>query len=160
MAKRKSNKSAKGRTPGVKLFPKIKRNDKWYCRVCGNPLGGRNENFCSPACKFHFAVCCWQGSARAAVGKRDKGVCAKCKLDTEKLKESLYERSGAWSRKTGKSWRIFYDRFISIYGFKTGHESFWEADHIISVKKGGAKLGLKNLQTLCIRCHKAKTFGS
>lgn len=36
-------------------------------------------------------------------------------------------------------------------------DCMWEADHIIEVVRGGAPLGLANLQTLCLACHKAKT---
>ena len=33
----------------------------------------------------------------------------------------------------------------------------WDADHIIPVHKGGGGCTLDNYQTLCKRCHKAKT---
>jgi hypothetical protein len=34
----------------------------------------------------------------------------------------------------------------------------WEVDHILPVFLGGSACGLSNLQTLCIDCHKQKTF--
>ncbi len=34
----------------------------------------------------------------------------------------------------------------------------WHADHIIPVFNGGGGLGLENYQTLCINCHKEKTY--
>lgn len=34
----------------------------------------------------------------------------------------------------------------------------WEADHINSVSAGGGGCGLENFQTLCLLCHKAKTY--
>lgn len=36
-------------------------------------------------------------------------------------------------------------------------KSLWEADHILEVVNGGIDLGLSNIQTLCIPCHKEKT---
>jgi 5-methylcytosine-specific restriction endonuclease McrA len=35
--------------------------------------------------------------------------------------------------------------------------SWWETDHIVPVAQGGGACGLENLQTLCYRCHQAKT---
>lgn len=35
--------------------------------------------------------------------------------------------------------------------------SFWDADHITEVREGGFGCDLNNLQTLCRRCHNAKT---
>lgn len=34
----------------------------------------------------------------------------------------------------------------------------WDADHIVPVHQGGGGRGLKNFQTLCLECHKAKTI--
>lgn len=34
----------------------------------------------------------------------------------------------------------------------------WQADHIIPVSKGGGACSIDNFQTLCIECHKEKTF--
>lgn len=140
------------------LFPKIKKGTSWYCRVCFKELGGRNENFCSPACKEHYAICCWQGSARLAVARRDKGICSQCGLDSEGLKRKVSDRAIKVHDKKKIDPRVYIYRFERMFKFNTGHGAYWEADHIIPVKKGGAKLGLSNLQTLCIRCHKLKTF--
>lgn len=37
-------------------------------------------------------------------------------------------------------------------------DSDWQADHIIPVKEGGGATGLHNFQTLCVECHKEKTY--
>lgn len=34
----------------------------------------------------------------------------------------------------------------------------WQADHIIPVCKGGGGLDINNFQTLCLDCHKEKTY--
>lgn len=38
------------------------------------------------------------------------------------------------------------------------YDPYWQADHIIPVSKGGGGTGLENFQTLCIECHKLKTY--
>lgn len=35
--------------------------------------------------------------------------------------------------------------------------SYWEADHVVPVAEGGGDLGLDNLQTLCLWCHRKKS---
>lgn len=35
---------------------------------------------------------------------------------------------------------------------------YWQADHIIPVCQGGGGLGINNFQTLCLDCHKEKTY--
>jgi 5-methylcytosine-specific restriction endonuclease McrA len=35
--------------------------------------------------------------------------------------------------------------------------TFWDADHIKEVCRGGGLCGLENLQTLCVLCHRKKT---
>jgi len=41
---------------------------------------------------------------------------------------------------------------------RCGSRQRLHADHIRPISKGGARLDLANLQTLCIRCHAAKTY--
>ena len=38
------------------------------------------------------------------------------------------------------------------------YDENWQADHILPVHKGGGGSGLENYQTLCVECHKAKTY--
>jgi 5-methylcytosine-specific restriction endonuclease McrA len=47
--------------------------------------------------------------------------------------------------------------WIAANGWPDTSRSWWEADHIIEVVRGGGRLGLENFQTLCVPCHKAKT---
>jgi len=35
--------------------------------------------------------------------------------------------------------------------------TFWDADHMVEVVKGGGECGLENMQTLCLWCHREKT---
>jgi 5-methylcytosine-specific restriction endonuclease McrA len=42
-------------------------------------------------------------------------------------------------------------------GFPAPRRTWWEADHIVPVEKGGGGSGLPNFQTLCCACHRIKT---
>jgi len=41
---------------------------------------------------------------------------------------------------------------------RCGSRQRLQVDHVRPISKGGAKLDLANLQTLCIHCHAAKTY--
>lgn len=41
-------------------------------------------------------------------------------------------------------------------GYNTGH--IWEVDHIVPIYKGGASVGLTNIQVICVECHRKKTI--
>ena len=49
------------------------------------------------------------------------------------------------------------DAWLRLIPFGGGASHLWEMDHIVPVEHGGGGCGLDNLQTLCLRCHKAKT---
>ena len=89
------------------------------------------------------------------IKKRDKGICAICKVDTRiiaknALKLNLEDR---------ELYLINFDIPMSrkIWKRKFGG-GLWDADHILPVNKGGGCCGLDNLRTLCIPCHKNITF--
>jgi len=79
--------------------------------------------------------------ARRMLRKRDRGRCAVCRLDTNRLRRQVRGR--------GRT------RKLRELGFKP-RQSLWEADHILPLIDGGGH-GLDNLQTLCTPCHKQKT---
>ena len=156
-------KKSKQRINGRKLFPyrKNPKGNGYLCRVCRAELPGRQSNFCSDKCTQHYRIVCWPSYARNKVYKRDNGVCASCQLDTEQLKRRVEARQ----YKINKERRLkgllpvnFVSRWESRWGFERGvNYSYWENDHIVPVEHGGAVLGLDNMQTLCLRCHREKT---
>ncbi len=73
--------------------------------------------------------------------RRDRGVCADCGLDTDRLRRSLSGRGRA--------------RKLRERGF-TPRKSLWELDHIVPLIDGGGH-DVSNLQTLCAPCHRRKT---
>ena len=62
------------------------------------------------------------------------------KGDTNIIRQSIFEIEGGFCRSCG----IFSDN--------------WHVDHINPVFLGGSACGLDNFQTLCVDCHKAKTY--
>lgn len=78
---------------------------------------------------------------RRRARRRDRGVCAVCRLDTYALKRRL-KGPGMRAR-------------LRERGFVPGR-SLWELDHIVPLIEGGGH-ELANLQTLCVPCHRAKS---
>lgn len=95
---------------------------------------------------------------RRQVLLRDGGVCAHCKLDTEKLISEERE-------KTGKSRGDVIAAICWDWGVSNGAGStrrdvratLWIADHIVPLGVGGRDT-LGNMQTLCLACNLNKTI--
>lgn len=82
---------------------------------------------------------------RAIVFRRDKGVCAECKADSEKVERVYHAIIGFEAKQV----------FCKATGYVEGW-TFWDADHIQELADGGSDQ-IGNLQTLCLPCHKVKT---
>jgi 5-methylcytosine-specific restriction endonuclease McrA len=85
------------------------------------------------------------GYLREEVFKRDRGVCAECGLDTEKLRRRFRRLTRSERRKEAASLGLNPSRAL------------WHADHIVAVVEGGGECDLDNMRTLCIPCHKQAT---
>jgi 5-methylcytosine-specific restriction endonuclease McrA len=79
------------------------------------------------------------------VFQRDRGICAACGLDTEKLRRRFRRLPRRERLKQGK-----------ILGIDPAR-SFWHADHVVAVVEGGGECDLANMRTLCVSCHKHAT---
>ena len=111
-------------------------------------------------------------SARHAVERRDRGICAACGFDTEKARRILWtlrERHDS-HRADAPDIRAAWELLRRAWGLQTKWERannytpsgwhlphFWEADHIVPVVEGGGGCGLDNYRTLCRTCHNAET---
>lgn len=112
-----------------------------FCRWCGLEIierGKRNiRKTWHPECVKVYFITKFSKDQRAALWKRDKGICVSCGLDTcVHLKESVQRERGYM---TGK---------------------YWQADHKIALVNASRDLrmwSMDNLQTLCTECHKKKT---
>ncbi|MFV8250231.1 HNH endonuclease [Bdellovibrio bacteriovorus] len=95
-------------------------------------------------------------------------ACAGCGVSFEDQIRTRIRR--IWERENALGAIIFVQRTrvirdeshpeskVSYYqiGDNTGH--IHQADHIIPIHKGGAGIDPRNLQILCVPCHKAKTI--
>lgn len=142
------------------------------CRWCKKAIerGTRRRRWCSEACLNEYLIRSSAGTARFHVHRRDKGVCAVCRVDTDRVKrilDVLYDRARGW---WGHRWEGMnkalherrYERFagwvhqhVAATFSRTSH--LWEADHVTPVAEGGGASGLDNLRTLCKRCHARET---
>lgn len=143
------------RIVGANRLRKLWGRKKGECTWCGDAVPAGRRTWCSQSCVDQWGVRFDSGYARRIVKGRDRGVCGACGLPTERLQailESLHRERTVESK-------ALLDFFRSRLGagFNIPHQHLWEADHIHEVIEGGAALGLENLQTLCIWCHKKKT---
>lgn len=138
----------------AKLLPK-NAEGLTCCRWCGKGVKPPRRTMCSPECAREISIRSNHKFMKTEVYKRDKGICAICKVDTRiiaknALKLNLEDR---------ELYLINFDIPMSrkIWKRKFGG-GLWDADHILPVNKGGGCCGLDNLRTLCIPCHKNITF--
>ncbi len=146
-----------------KAFPAT----KGFCRYCGKPLTGRRTAWCSEECWQEAAIRAGY-NVRDGLWERDHGICARCGLDTEGMKEELYRLLGLLKGYQGDWYDIYigerlpepcgYTAFDTLLLHK-GMDAFlwkghlWEAHHKVPVHKGGGGAGLADIETLCVRCH-------
>lgn len=132
-------------------YPRRKQGGRWLCRWCGVPCPPRRSSYCSDPCAREVAIRTTNTGLRYYTFDRDHGRCTDCKLDAEWLRTEL--------RKLRKQDRPRWLVQVRALGFtrQEALRSIWEADHILPVNAGGGTCGLINIQTRCIRCHKAKT---
>ncbi len=102
------------------------------CRCCSKEVPQGRRSFCSDTCVHVWKLSTNPGYLREQTYRRDKGVCALCRVDTKEQDTRYRQRA----RGSGK---------------------YWAADHIIPVAEGGGQCGLENIRTLCTACHKQVT---
>jgi 5-methylcytosine-specific restriction endonuclease McrA len=133
--------------------PEIRFSDApWgVCRWCGEEIlveSGDKQGNVNRRRRWHQpCVDLYNASdpqeARRRIRKRDRGRCAACGIDTNKVRREL--------RKIGRG----RHRAMRERGYKP-RKSFWELDHIVPLIDGGSHAD-ENLQSLCTPCHTAKT---
>lgn len=131
------------------------------CRCgCSGAITGRRRCWASSACneaaKERFDIARGRTSAiRAAVHRRDAGVCAGCGMNCDL--ERARCTPGTFQAATPAERRIL-SRFMQA-GFPSpalDRRPWWHADHVIPLAEGGANV-LENFRTLCVPCHAAET---
>jgi 5-methylcytosine-specific restriction protein A len=125
------------------------------CRKCGKRMDHKLRRWCSEKCRE--SICETNpGWMRSAVRRRDRGICSKCGWDTQKwhnIANAMRRFCFYDPRESYETWKWFYLEF-GLEGYES--RSLWEADHIVPLIEGGG-LGIDNMRTLCVPCHKTET---
>lgn len=141
-------------------------NDLPLCRWCNGECPTRRHTFCGPACVHEHKLRTDPGYAREQVLERDHGICRECGVDTLALYDLLrstwlttrphpHKRSPAGAGDSAIDLLLREHRLTRHDFFN--RKSLWDCDHHHPWAEGGHDLGLDNLVTLCIRCHRGKT---
>ena len=119
------------------------------CRWCDfEIMAKRRRTFCSDYCVHQWRLRTDPGYLRDQVFARDRGICARCSIDTIAAYAALKRAKGP-ARVAG----------LRLYGMRTitTRRTLWDADHIRPVAEGGGQCDLTNLRTLCLLCHREAT---
>lgn len=136
-------------------------NGRLLCRWCGTEVERPRRTWCSDACVDEWMVRSSNARLRSVVFKRDGGICALCGLDTGLLERILrrFSRSLDGMPLVVPEGERLYNVRLGVrramyeqLGF-IPDRTFWEADHIVPVVRGGGSCGLDNIRTLCRPCH-------
>lgn len=148
-------------------FPRTRDVDgRWLCAWCKGLIPPGRSRYCCEGCADEVAVRTMPGVARRLVKKRDRGVCVECRLDTAALERGLRRlRAAVWASGAELLALALEEirRQLGVAGFGRRGRPFrwgqhlWEADHVVAVEEGGGDLGLDNLVTRCLPCHKLRT---
>lgn len=125
------------------------------CRWCNKGVIKPRRTICSNECQHELLIRTNNRYIRDCLYKRDKAICSVCKIDTKQIAANALKLADEELHNYLKSNNISLKRKIWIRKHGGG---LWDADHIVTVKDGGGVCGLDNLRTLCISCHKNKTF--
>ena len=151
---------------------------KRICPIC-NKENKRFWRCCSKNCTTRFwkkAYGSWE--LRSKCFERDKFTCKKCKKKggrweikqpKKEIRQRIKNLEETIANKPDKKWRKdlieYYKDELKNWVPRVwkpscidehGH-TILEADHIVPIALGGDQYDLKNYQTLCSECHKAKT---
>jgi 5-methylcytosine-specific restriction endonuclease McrA len=122
-------------------------NGRGTCRWCSIEVPPGRFTFCSEYCVHEWKLRSQPAYLRDQVFKRDRGVCASCRVDTLAAARRV-RFSRAANRKA----------LLEYWGLKLRtRKSLWDADHILPVAEGGGECDLDNIRTLCLRCHRRVT---
>lgn len=162
-----TNRAARGGWVSPKHLPKGP-NGRALCRQCGTEVPKGRRTFCGDACVDAWRIKTDPAFLRAAVLRRDRGVCAACGLDTEQMERDIaliahmatdYQVIGGRSTWGNLPYARARRAVLELHGMNptTSRSSYWDADHILPVSEGGGECDLDNIRTLCLACHRTVT---
>jgi len=143
-----------GRRVVAKASPGYGPNGRRLCRWCHQEVpAGRRRTWCSDRCVQEYRSI---AAPREAVFERDRGVCASCGFDTERLRRVLRHAARALANAHGIGCVYEINQWVEEFMGLNAQRTLWEADHVVPVIEGGT-VALENLRTLCVDCHKRET---
>ena len=117
------------------------------CRWCAVEIPRGRRTFCTDACVHQWRLRTSPAYLRDCVLERDRGICARCTVDTV---------AAYWLLRKARGRRR--QELFAVWGIRTlTRRSLWDADHIVPVAEGGGACDLSNLRTLCLHCHRVVT---
>ncbi len=116
------------------------------CRWCAIEVPAPRRTFCSEWCVHEWRLRTDPGYLREQVFRRDKGICAICRVDA--VEAHLQLRRARGERRQDR---------LAKWGIRGIRRSLWDADHILPVAEGGGECDLANIRTLCLICHRQVT---
>ena len=117
------------------------------CRWCAMQVPKKRRTFCSDDCVHQWRLRTSPTYLRNAVLARDRGVCARCTVNTLAAYRLLRRARGQ------RRWEL-----LAVWGLnRLERKSLWDADHIVPVAEGGGECDFDNLRTLCLHCHRVVT---
>lgn len=123
-------------------------NDRPLCRWCSLEVPVGRYTFCSEWCVHEWRLRTDPGYLREQVLRRDRAICAICRIDTHRAYLELKRSRGERRQKRLEQWGLK----------RMTRRSLWDADHIVPVVEGGGECDLDNLRTLCLACHRRETL--
>ena len=122
-------------------------NGRILCRWCALEVPQGRQTFCSDWCVHEWKLRTNPGYLRQQVLKRDKGICALCRVNTLSAFLRIRKARGELRSLHLAEWGLA----------RMTRRSLWDADHILPVAEGGGECDLKNIRTLCLKCHRIAT---
>ncbi len=117
------------------------------CRWCAVEVPRGRRTFCSAPCVDAWRIRTSPSYLRQQVFLRDRGICARCTVDTLAARRIIGAARGARRQ-----------NLLALWGLvRLSRKSLWDADHIVPVVEGGGECDLANLRTLCLHCHRVVT---
>lgn len=131
-------------------------NGRRMCRWCHQEVPRGKRAWCGEGCVEQYLIRCHGHTVRRLVLERDRGICAFCGMDAEKLFRviRLAQHHGRDFGLRLSGWAGLLDQ---LGRFNSFGETFWQPDHIVPVSGGGGQCGLSNYRTLCTPCHLVET---
>lgn len=121
----------------------------------------RSGKYCSTDCNQSALFNCYpqHASSKLFILIELQGCkCAGCGDSYRILIQRRVHKLWEQQRKYVKTW-LKKDHVGPITYWQIGNNTgeLWHVDHIVPIYKGGSGIGLKNVQVLCVPCHKKKT---